>query len=260
MNLETTLAEFEQLAFEKEKEYWKIEARRRLRINEDRERDDKLNMYLKGAEELKRKLDEGREDWLEKLRKTAASNELEIQPFNEQTGELQIKIEKLQLKKDELERNLHPEQYAVADVPVGAALLDTEGASSRGDDSGKHSHRGDDDGAEGEDELFADDKPLLPGSNGPAVDSDQGDRTPQRGTAGAAAGGASPRADGDADSDTYTMRQAATTAPAEGAASPASTNPEDDGDGGSDENSDDPMQPAAKKAKTDRIDTGRTEQ
>uniref|UniRef100_A0A7S1M023 FHA domain-containing protein n=1 Tax=Alexandrium catenella TaxID=2925 RepID=A0A7S1M023_ALECA len=112
-------------AFEKEREFHVIAMRRTLRLKEDKQRQEDLEKYLKGKKALEEKLEESRKKWLERLEGDSAKNEGEAKPLMDLVGERQQRFEKLQLKKDELERTIHPERYAVADVSrVGSYSLD----------------------------------------------------------------------------------------------------------------------------------------
>merc|ERR1712060_533109 len=90
-------------AFQKEKEFYEIATRRRLRSQEDKQKEEQYQQYLSGTEELHAQLQRGREEWLG------------------------------QLKKDELERSIHPEKYAVADVSCSGSNA-LEGITATGSD------------------------------------------------------------------------------------------------------------------------------
>lgn len=76
-------------------------------------------MHDSTKEEL-RKL---REDWLSQLQGLYKENDIVEKPIVGLSNELIEKLEKLQLKKDELERSLHPEKYMVADITAGADIM-----------------------------------------------------------------------------------------------------------------------------------------
>jgi len=162
---EQNITRLEKETFEKEKEFYEIATRRSLRTQEDKQRKIDLEKYILGAKELEFKLNEGRDNWLSMLQTEYDNNEKVVRPIMDSVAALQIKVEKLQLKKDELERTIHPEKYAVADVSrTGSFTLElpTPEPSVR-DRVGSHTEAaGPLDDIEGEEEAFAD----MPGMGG----------------------------------------------------------------------------------------------
>lgn len=118
MKLDKDLREFDTKILEAETEYLEVQTRRSMRENELKEKEDHYKFYLEDTTRSQEELDASRENWLTKLRDEYKANEDSIRPIIEDTASLQDKVEKLQLKKDELARSIHPEQYAVADVAV----------------------------------------------------------------------------------------------------------------------------------------------
>uniref|UniRef100_A0A7S4SW95 FHA domain-containing protein n=1 Tax=Alexandrium monilatum TaxID=311494 RepID=A0A7S4SW95_9DINO len=115
-NLTAEVQKREKEAFEKEREFHDIAMRRGLRLKEDKQRQEDLEKYTAGKKALEEKLEESRKQWLDKMSADSEKNEGEVKPIMDAVAERQVKLEKLQLKKDELERTIHPERYAVADV------------------------------------------------------------------------------------------------------------------------------------------------
>merc|ERR1712008_90039 len=166
---EEGIARLEKETFDKEKEFYEIATRRSLRTQEDKQRKIDLEKYILGAKELEFKVNEGRDNWLAMLETEYAANEKVVRPIMDSVAALQIKVEKLQLKKDELERTIHPEKYAVADVSRSGSFtleLPTPEPSRTGSEhlrSGSHTEAaGNLDDIEGEEEAFAD----MPGMGG----------------------------------------------------------------------------------------------
>mmetsp|Transcript_78731 Transcript_78731/g.222684 ORF Transcript_78731/g.222684 Transcript_78731/m.222684 type:complete len:427 (+) Transcript_78731:81-1361(+) len=118
VHMDATIKACMEQAFEKEKLFYSVATQRRLRLVEDKDKDDRYHKYLRGAEQLQQQLQLGREEWLERLQQEYEKNETDVNEIIEETKTLQEKVEKLQLKKDELERSIHPEKYAVADISV----------------------------------------------------------------------------------------------------------------------------------------------
>merc|ERR550532_3078183 len=143
--------------FEKEKEFYMIATRRSLRTQDEKQRKIDLEKYILGTKELEFKVNEGRDNWLAKLETEYASNEKVVRPIMDGVAALQIKVEKLQLKKDELERTIHPEKYAVADVSrTGSFTLELPTPEPSVNRSGSHTEAAPMDDIEGEEEAFAD--------------------------------------------------------------------------------------------------------
>lgn len=134
LHVDATIKSCEEQAFQKEKEFYEIATRRRLRLFEDKQKEEQYQQYLRGTEELHAQLQQGREDWLERLQMEYEKNEKDINVIIEETKVLQEKVEKLQLKKDELERSIHPEKYAVADVSCSGSNA-LEGVTATGSDT-----------------------------------------------------------------------------------------------------------------------------
>jgi len=125
-----------------DQEFYEIEMQRRLRKQEMEEKDELLKFYIEDTERLKEELEEKRQRWLERLEEEYRANQEEYMPLVQHLADLQDKLEKLQLKKDELARSIHPERYAVADVAMelpSPAISDRGSTRSiaRGEDSGE---------------------------------------------------------------------------------------------------------------------------
>jgi len=162
--LDADIQRCEKEAFEKEREFHQIAMRRNLRLQEDKQRKEHFDKYTAGKKVLEELLKEGRENWLAKLKAESEANELEVKPLLELVAERQVKVEKLQLKKDELERTIHPERYAVADVSrVGSFLPTPEKTPSVEARSQEHSEPLALDDIEAEKDTFAD---LMSGISG----------------------------------------------------------------------------------------------
>jgi len=151
------IAKLEQETMDKEKEFYEIATRRSLRTQDEKQRKIDLEKYILGTKELEFKISEGRDNWLAKLETEYASNEKVVRPIMDGVAALQIKVEKLQLKKDELERTIHPEKYAVADVSrTGSFTLELPTPEPSVNRSGSHTEAAPMDDIEGEEEAFAD--------------------------------------------------------------------------------------------------------
>lgn len=154
-HLQKAINNFEEKAFQREQEYYEIATRRRLREQEQAERKDQHKHYIEDAKVQMVVLDEGRKDWLSKLDDLHAGNEKETAPVIETTSQLQDKLEKLHLKKDELARQIHPEQYAVADIALSINQSEDEGSRSQRSRSQHSRPRPATNDAEGEEDAFA---------------------------------------------------------------------------------------------------------
>lgn len=113
---------------QKEGELARIQEKTRQRQAQDAKWQEQCDALLRGKVELEAKLHKSREQWLAKLKDENVQNDITTDGLIQECRLLQDKVEKLQLKKDELERTIHPERYAVADVarfeldfPMGAA-------------------------------------------------------------------------------------------------------------------------------------------
>jgi len=105
-------------AFEFEREYYEIQARRAIRLKEMGELEERHKFYTEDTKRLERHLEQSRQDWLAKLDQLQEANEDEMRPLVQETASLQDRFEKLQLKKDELARSIHPERYVVSNLAV----------------------------------------------------------------------------------------------------------------------------------------------
>merc|ERR1719401_2646431 len=103
--------------------------------------DRRHEFYIEDAKKLEKHLADSRQEWLDKLDRLHDHNEQDIQPAILECASLQDKVEKLQLKKDELARSIHPERYAVADVamelPSPEASDQEDGAAGAAEESGE---------------------------------------------------------------------------------------------------------------------------
>lgn len=131
-------------AFRMEKEYYEIQTRRSVRVKELEKMRQEHRFYVEDEARLGKHLEDSRRDWLDRLDKDLVNNEESIKPIILDTADLQDKVEKLQLKKDELARSIHPERYAVADVTVNELEFNPK------DDAAGHGS-----GAEDEEDAFA---------------------------------------------------------------------------------------------------------
>lgn len=168
VHMDTTMRACMEQAVEKEKMFYSIATRRRLRLLEDKDKDDRYHKYLRGVEQLQAQLQLGREEWLEKLQQEYEKNESDVNAIIEETKNLQEKVEKLQLKKDELERSIHPEKYAVADISVTGSGDQHLSIMSNQQDSGEGSAKpiAGGDGSNDEEYAFSgDDKGTIGGSD-----------------------------------------------------------------------------------------------
>jgi len=147
--LDTQIASLDAKALEREKEYYEILTRRRLRDQDMEEKEKQIMMYLKGAEDLTKHLVDSREEWLERLRVRNVENQEDMAPLLDQTGDLQQKIDKLKMKKAEIERSLHPENYATAVASLEAGSSGGHRGILSPSDPGDPQK-----GADGEEEYF----------------------------------------------------------------------------------------------------------
>merc|ERR1712217_359702 len=122
----------QQTAFKKESEFYEIMAARRLRIKENLQKKNELGKYLAAKEELEMKLEESREEWFARLQSDYIEHDEVSLPIVEGVGNLQVKVDKLQLKRDELLRSIHPERYAVADVSRAGSGIATPSKTQTG--------------------------------------------------------------------------------------------------------------------------------
>lgn len=95
-----------------EKDYCSIVVRRKLRQAADAQARENLLAYNRAMREMNDRLVDQREEWNQKLDKMYEDNETESEPLFAQTSELQTMLDKLYLKKDELERSLNPQNYS----------------------------------------------------------------------------------------------------------------------------------------------------
>lgn len=158
-------------AIEKEKQYWEVVTKRRVRSADVNAMEEQCKVYATRTEVLDKELSDSRAAWLLKLEETAENNMEVMRPLTEKVGEAQNMLEKLQLKKDELERTLHPEKYAIADVAAKSNTMSI--SDSKDKRSGPQSNSvsqtrsirdGEDAGdgnEDGEDEFFSTKKPKV---------------------------------------------------------------------------------------------------
>merc|ERR1712137_584754 len=157
-HIETAINDFDMKAFEKEREFYEVVSRRRMRALEDQKKEEEIEKYLKETERLKQKLADSREMWLKKLQVFQDESERNTADLTKVTAEVQMKMEKLQMKKVELERNLHPERFQVADMSMAhgnmehTTMLDTHVALGLPTMGGK--------GLDGEEEAFPESPPI----------------------------------------------------------------------------------------------------
>lgn len=128
-NLEVSIKQKESDSFETERSFYEALAGRKVRASENLRREEQLKLIQAEYAELSAKLTSSREDWMVKLKEEFASNDGSSAVVVKDVKQLQDKIDRLQLKKVELERTLHPERYAVVDIitaskgePVVAAV------------------------------------------------------------------------------------------------------------------------------------------
>jgi len=107
------------IAFEKEQEYFEISARISVRRQKDEELQKKLKEMQKSTAELNAQLEGSRVTWLQTLAADQKRFEAEARPYADLTAELQTQLEKLKLKKAEVERNLNPDKYAFLEAGSG---------------------------------------------------------------------------------------------------------------------------------------------
>merc|ERR1719162_1380339 len=94
-------------------------------------------------QELQDKLSTGREDWLVKLKTGQDITQSQVGPVIDLAAELQVQLEKLKLKKAELERSINPHKFAFIEagssprVPGSSGGL---GSSSHQLASSSHQH------------------------------------------------------------------------------------------------------------------------
>lgn len=115
-HIEGAIATCQARAFDKEQEYHELTARRRVRVAEEQAKEEQIKKFVKDTERLTKTLADSRQAWMEKTRAEQEKNEAHVRPLTEETAQIQMKLEKLQLKKIELERSLHPDKFAIADV------------------------------------------------------------------------------------------------------------------------------------------------
>jgi len=127
-------------------------AKTKERAAEDQQKEQEYQRYLEATADLEKKLQESREEWQVKLKALYIANEEEEKPILEQTADIQDKLSKLELKKNELERQIFPERFAVAELPdeVGGRTFSLPGAEEKSEKEGL-SVTGDD--VEGEQEF-----------------------------------------------------------------------------------------------------------
>merc|ERR1719401_844144 len=101
--------------------------------------DRRHEFYIEDAKKLEKHLADSRQEWLDKLDRLHEHNEQDIQPAILECASLQDKVEKLQLKKDELARSIHPERYAVADVSGGVNEIEFTPRDNEPDANGRAS-------------------------------------------------------------------------------------------------------------------------
>lgn len=150
--LEMDIRQADQKIMDAESEFYDLQTKREIRLRETSGLVDQHTFYIEDAKKLEAELENSRQAWLQKLEGEYKANEDAVRPIIQETGGLQDKIEKLQLKKDELSRSIHPELYAVADVavldiPSPAASFVTD-AQDMVDGIGRED-------VEGEDDAFA---------------------------------------------------------------------------------------------------------
>lgn len=125
--LEESLQRCEERAFDMELQYYEIMRKDKMRIAEEQHKLEQLQRYERGADVLQQKLQESREHWLTKLDRMYESNQDAETPLVEDAQTMLTKLEKLAMKKDELAREAHPDQFALQGADEG--LLELPGGA-----------------------------------------------------------------------------------------------------------------------------------
>mmetsp|Transcript_39909 Transcript_39909/g.60275 ORF Transcript_39909/g.60275 Transcript_39909/m.60275 type:complete len:229 (-) Transcript_39909:85-771(-) len=99
-----------------EREVLEIQTRRSARARERVALEKKLQDYIDKTKRLEKELVESRAAWKKKLLDLQEEHRQASEPLVKSTSDVKEKLEKLQMKKDDLYRQLHPEMFAVADV------------------------------------------------------------------------------------------------------------------------------------------------
>jgi chromosome segregation ATPase len=105
-------------SFDKEKEFYEIMARRRVRFKETQTKEQQIKEFNSEIEQLRVKLSLSRDEWLQRLQDTMDNQAKEIEPLTTATNDVQLMLEKLQQKKIELERELHPEKFEIQKMDI----------------------------------------------------------------------------------------------------------------------------------------------
>lgn len=116
-HLKASSAAYDEAIAAKERGLAELAERSRKRKEKDRETQEKIEKLLASQREMEDiRLEQGRQEWVTRLREQHGENELASAALVVALQTQQEKVEKLQLKKDELERTIHPERYAVVDA------------------------------------------------------------------------------------------------------------------------------------------------
>eukprot|EP00931_Biecheleriopsis_adriatica_P037483 TRINITY_DN21494_c0_g1_i1.p1 TRINITY_DN21494_c0_g1~~TRINITY_DN21494_c0_g1_i1.p1 ORF type:complete len:487 (+),score=157.86 TRINITY_DN21494_c0_g1_i1:61-1521(+) len=136
---------------EKEKNFYRLVAKNKELAKLDEHRNQKIKEFEEETTALQEQLVKSREEWIAKLQGLWESNEENQEPIFAQTKKIQDKLAKLEMKKNELERSIFPERYALAELPE---MMRLPGPPSTPGDAASVAPSGKED-AEGEEDAFA---------------------------------------------------------------------------------------------------------
>eukprot|EP00928_Gymnodinium_smaydae_P039353 TRINITY_DN268_c0_g1_i1.p1 TRINITY_DN268_c0_g1~~TRINITY_DN268_c0_g1_i1.p1 ORF type:complete len:332 (+),score=100.12 TRINITY_DN268_c0_g1_i1:55-1050(+) len=110
-NLEAVCTAEQESVLSLEREYYDLLAQRRIRYQKNQDGLRKVKESTEEREQMAKDLTESRSQKADGLRELQERNAQEVMPLTKKTAELQTQLEKLKLKKAELQRRLHPELY-----------------------------------------------------------------------------------------------------------------------------------------------------
>eukprot|EP00930_Biecheleria_cincta_P032341 TRINITY_DN22441_c0_g1_i1.p1 TRINITY_DN22441_c0_g1~~TRINITY_DN22441_c0_g1_i1.p1 ORF type:complete len:552 (+),score=138.19 TRINITY_DN22441_c0_g1_i1:44-1657(+) len=161
--LQVELREKDHQIFDKEKTFFEILSRNKDRESSDALLEKECERYTVEAEEIEQKLETTRDEWKAKLQALYESNAAAASPVVEAVHVVQDKLAKLELKKNELERSIYPERFAMAELPdLQLPLPSSHGPSTHGSQGGAsdvESSKRDD--VDGEQEAFPTPTPAI---------------------------------------------------------------------------------------------------
>mmetsp|Transcript_2092 Transcript_2092/g.4762 ORF Transcript_2092/g.4762 Transcript_2092/m.4762 type:complete len:442 (+) Transcript_2092:51-1376(+) len=123
VRLEDDIENFDKQAFEKERDFYAVAARRQRRKKEDAKNEAATRAFQEKSAEIKRKLEEDRDNWWEKCHVEQVKNSQLVSDLTRKVSDYQLRLEKLLLRKAEIQRAVYPERFALIGAEMDLPML-----------------------------------------------------------------------------------------------------------------------------------------